>query len=64
MHIKAKTLHFIYAKKLKIVQIQEKSLWCILKYVLCKAKQVLCTDAAEGAENCAQYEIEAKVIDL
>ena len=30
MHIKAKTLHFIYAKKLKIVQIQEKSLWCIL----------------------------------
>lgn len=34
------------------------------KYVLCKAKQVLCTDAAEGAENCVQCEIEAKVIDL
>ena len=32
------------------------------KYVLCKAKQVLCTDAAEGAENCAQCEIEAKVL--
>ena len=39
MHIKAKTLHFIYAKKLKIVQIQEKSLWCILnnKYLSVKA---------------------------
>ena len=31
MHIKAKTLHILYAKKLKIVQNQEKSLWCILK---------------------------------
>ena len=30
MHIKAKTLHNYYAKKLKIVQNQEKSLWCIL----------------------------------
>ena len=33
MQIKAKTLHFIYAKKLKIVQIQEKSLWCILNVI-------------------------------
>ena len=33
MHMKAKTLHFINAKKtLKIVQIQEKSLLCILKF--------------------------------
>ena len=31
MHIKAKTLHNYYTKKLKIVQNQEKSLWCILK---------------------------------
>ena len=30
MHIKAKTLHSFYAKKLKIVQNQEKSPWCIL----------------------------------
>ena len=30
MHIKAKTLHFFYAKKHKVVQNQEKSLWCIL----------------------------------
>ena len=29
--MKAKTLHFFYAKKLKIVQNQEKSLWYILK---------------------------------
>ena len=31
MHIKAKSLHFFYAKKLKIVLNQDKSLWCILK---------------------------------
>ena len=31
MHIKAKILHFFYAKKLKIVKNQEKSLWCIHK---------------------------------
>ena len=30
--MKAKTLHILYAKKLKIVQNQEKSLWCILNY--------------------------------
>ena len=30
MHIKAMTLHILHAKKLKIVQNQEKSLWCIL----------------------------------
>ena len=34
MHIKATTLHFFYAKKFKIVQNQEKSLWCILKRTL------------------------------
>ena len=31
MYLKARTLLFFYAKKLKIVQNQEKSLWCILK---------------------------------
>ena len=34
MHIKAKKLHFFYAKKLNIVQNQEKSIWCILKDIL------------------------------
>ena len=36
MRIKANTLKFIYAKKLKIVQIQEKSLsnCCILKSIM------------------------------
>ena len=38
MHIKAKTLHFLYAKKLKIVQNQEKSLWCILNQGLVRWK--------------------------
>ena len=39
MHIKAKTLHIFYAKKLKIVQNQEKSLWCILKQHSTKSYQ-------------------------